>query len=181
MEGLKQVAVKLYNDSSEAEKEKIDEIFRVIDSDGDGKVTLQELNDSGLFTSELSSIFDQFVTNGVVDFDGFLIFFLHTFGPVIQLLGKYETGPRWCDGCRRNQKVPDFSCFFCLEKIPNTYDLCYDCHERGVHSNHKHDEDSFMLNHESLALLDFFRHGLISNQVIHTCIISNIRFPILLF
>lgn len=165
MEGLQKIAVRFYNESSEAEKQKIDEIFREVDSDGDGKVTFKELKDSGLFTNELSTILDLFgqeERNGILDFDEFVILFLHMFEPVIQILGKYLPGSRNCDVCGRRQGLADFSCFFCLGKSPDSYDMCYDCHESGAYSDHEHGEEWCILNHESLALLEFFRHGLVS-------------------
>lgn len=169
MEGLKQIASKIYNDSSEAEKEEIGEIFRGIDSDGDGKVTFKELKESGLFTNELLLVLDRFgrdESNGVLDLDEFLILLLHRFGPVLQLLEKYHPGPRICNGCSSSQDSPDFSCFYLLHEGPDSsYDLCYDCYGRGVHSDNSH-EDWCMLNHESLALLEFFRHGLISTDFV---------------
>ena len=148
MEELAQAAKAAYENFSEKEKKQINEAFQSLDTNGDGKISLEEFmkhyqeyeNDP----KEKRKIFSLIDQNG----DGNL-----QFREFLTLCHIISSGRRICDGCNELIKGLFFTCTYCrlnLNDTGNTYDLCIPCYH-GRDFQHEHTE--FLDNYTFLEML----------------------------
>lgn len=156
MDGLRALAVNSYNQLwSEEQKRGAQSYFNNLDSDGDKKVSLEELKEKNIISNELFYVYCSLDVNGdkTLDFEEILplYYFKHVMAKDVVA---YEPKRRFCKGlCGRMQERPDFSCFLCLTRsLRRSYHLCSSCHAKGKHLKHKHPHWC-MLSRQSLDMV----------------------------
>ncbi|KAG8369821.1 hypothetical protein BUALT_Bualt14G0053600 [Buddleja alternifolia] len=138
MDEMRNIARAYYGRASEDEKNTIQEFFKKLDANGDGKVTLMEFNKSVSSWYSDETIFRQLDTtgDGTLDFDEVL--------PLYYM--EEKVSPPKCDGCRDLLAGLYFTCWLCFGKGNGSTDLCCSCYNRGSFE-HEHALSNFVDNH----------------------------------
>ncbi|XP_054804591.1 uncharacterized protein LOC129307740 [Prosopis cineraria] len=134
MEEMRKAAKAVYEKSSYEEKEELNRLFKIMDRDGDGKISFAELarfmESADAHTRALFNLADQ---NG----DGFL-----QFDELFMLSYLCSSGRPLCDACGVFIVGLFFTCTHCrLTNLPEcrSYDLCIPCY-RETKFEHEHTE-----------------------------------------
>ncbi|KAL8483211.1 hypothetical protein ACS0TY_026042 [Phlomoides rotata] len=145
MEGIREIAKSYYQKASENEKNSIQDFFKKLDINGDGKISTEEIKKA--ITSWLSTedVFKELDVDGneTLDFNEVLCLYY---------MEKKMNNVR-CSGCFDLLVGPYFSCMLCLGKGPDTYDLCCSCYRGGSSSSHEHSSDNLLDHHSLIRLL----------------------------
>ncbi|KAL7124799.1 hypothetical protein ABFS83_14G073100 [Erythranthe nasuta] len=141
MDDIHKIAKAYYARATEEEKEKIQNHFRLLDVNCDGKVSFAEYEGIG-YKNKLVFISLDRNGDGSLDFDEVLALYF--------LYNKCEMP--WCDACGGMLTGAYFSCLTCEKNYPNTYDLCCSCYGEGKYEHH-HPTASFFDNRSMRRLL----------------------------
>ncbi|WCJ35013.1 hypothetical protein M5689_016284 [Euphorbia peplus] len=144
MEEMSKTARAYYTKLSQKQKQSTSEVFKGIDKDGDGKISLEEyekyFTKISKFKSISSSKFFKKLDkdgNGMLDFNEFI---------TLDYLLKSER-VYWCDGCSDFLDGAYFTCVECFNGAGNSYDLCCDCYGNRIHHHHTVFLDNYTLLH----------------------------------
>ncbi|XP_065862955.1 uncharacterized protein [Euphorbia lathyris] len=132
MEEITNIAKAYYANFSDKQKQSVTDLFKRIDTDGDGKISLEEYEQfvKNKFKSISSAQFFKKLDkdeNGTLDFEEFITLqYLYTTERVYS-----------CDGCKVFLDGTYFTCVKCFNNVSgNTYDLCCDCYGSRIHHQH---------------------------------------------
>ncbi|KAL7124798.1 hypothetical protein ABFS83_14G073000 [Erythranthe nasuta] len=135
MDQVHLVAKAYFLRATDEEKEKAKNIFRSLDLNRDGKISLAEwkLLVNPYYASD--EMFKSLDKNGDESLDFEEFFALYFISNIC--------GLRECDACGVSLQGPYFSCLVCEKNHPNTYDLCCGCYGAGKLEHH-HPTTSFL-------------------------------------
>lgn len=154
MDEVRKVAKAYYNGAAGAEKELARKLFRSLDNNGDGKVSLREYKKAVAHASfSNNDFFRELDANcdGTLDFDEVL---------ALYYMDKVSV-PR-CRACKSLLLDSYFSCLPCQADV--SYYLCCDCYGRG-NFKHQHSSNKFVDTRAMLKLLDqILKQSQITNQ-----------------
>ncbi|KAL7081292.1 hypothetical protein ACP275_14G030300 [Erythranthe tilingii] len=143
MNEIREVAKAYYAAATPAEKDLAVWYFRLLDANGDGRISLAEYKTlvSSWFSND--KLFRELDENGdgTLDFEEFLALFYMD-----------KASMRWCDACSNILLGSYFSCLLCEKDYPHSYDLCCRCYGGGGYQ-HRHPPSSFMDNRSMRLLL----------------------------
>ncbi|KAF2285557.1 hypothetical protein GH714_005455 [Hevea brasiliensis] len=149
MEEISETAKAYYANLSEKQKRLATDLFRSIDTNGDGEISFEEyqqyLKQKGFKTIASPDFFRKLDQNGngSLDFDEFVtVHYIYSSERVFV-----------CDECRAYLDGVYFTCVQCFDGPGNTYDLCCGCYRD---KNINHHKDALFL--DNYTLLQAKRH-----------------------
>ncbi|EEF34013.1 calcium ion binding protein, putative [Ricinus communis] len=144
MEEISETAKAYYANLSDRQKRLGKEFFQAMDTDGDGKITLEEYaqcikEKKGFKTISSPDFFKKLDKdgNGTLDFDEFII--VHYICSTERVY--------FCDECKVFLAGVYFTCVQCFNGSGNTYDLCSSCYRD---KNINHHKDALFLDNYTL-------------------------------
>ncbi|OMO95401.1 Calcium-binding EF-hand [Corchorus olitorius] len=150
MEEVRETAITYYEHLSQSQKDEAKKLFKWLDSDGDGKINVEEFmawgEKRGFKSTWSERLFNELDKdeNGTLDFDDVLtLFYLNKSGRIV-----------FCDGngCEAFLKGNYFTCVKCFNarmSAQGTCDLCCSCY-RNNNFNHHDDHTTFVDNYALL-------------------------------
>ncbi|KAK6145907.1 hypothetical protein DH2020_019776 [Rehmannia glutinosa] len=146
MEGVRRIARAYYERASVDERNQVKDLFRKLDANGDGKISLVEFKKCVSSWLSHDRVFKKLDSNndGSLGFsDALALYYMEK--KVIKIFK--------CDGgCRELLFGPYFSCYQCLcNKFPQTFDLCPDFYRAGKFK-HEHHLSSLLDDHSLLVM-----------------------------
>ncbi|KAK4266234.1 hypothetical protein QN277_027184 [Acacia crassicarpa] len=147
MEEIRKAAKAVYDNWSDEEKKEMEDLFRSVDKNGDGKITLREFmasNNNTCTAVLLRNLFELVDQNG----DGIL-----QFDEFVTLVYLASSSRPSCDGCGHFIGGLFFTCTQCYlgnKGVTDTYDLCIPCYHGG---EFVHEHTDFVDNYSLLAMM----------------------------
>ncbi|KAJ6900199.1 B3 domain-containing transcription factor VRN1-like [Populus alba x Populus x berolinensis] len=141
MDELHKIAKTYYETANSDDKDLVHQVFKRMDMDGDGEISLQEflafVKSEGRIEMASPSFFKELNKNGTGRLD---------LMEAMTLWYIIESGRKFCDGCGEFMKGFFLSCMECFDHEDRSFNLCCACFEQGryVHS-HKKFLDNYVL------------------------------------
>ncbi|KAF8388292.1 hypothetical protein HHK36_026958 [Tetracentron sinense] len=131
MDEMREAALAYYEAGSEQLKQLAWKFFRLMDIDGDGRISILEfvgfLKQRGYGVNNNNNFFKELDRdrNGYLDFNEVLVFYYIV-----------RAKRRSCNGCKALLKGLYFTCITCFDSCHESYDLCYSCYGHGRNPHH---------------------------------------------